>query len=66
MWSVLERLTKVGPSSLSFRYDDKRFSFTDAISFVVMERLGIPYAFSFDRDFAQYGLQLLTVDGPEL
>jgi predicted nucleic acid-binding protein len=48
-----------------FRYDDKRFSFTDAISFVVMERLGIAYAFSFDRNFAQYGLQLLKADGPE-
>ena len=45
---------------LIFRYRDKRFSFTDAISFVVMERLGIPYAFSFDRNFAQYGLTVLS------
>jgi uncharacterized protein len=37
------------------RYQDKTFSLTDAISFVVMERLEIPYAFAFDDDFAQYG-----------
>jgi predicted nucleic acid-binding protein len=40
-------------------YDDKDFSFTDATSFAVMERLRISTAFSFDRNFAQYGLLLL-------
>jgi uncharacterized protein len=49
---------------LIFRYQDKRFSFTDAISFVVMERLGIRYAFSFDRNFAQYGLAMVKADLP--
>ena len=48
---------------LIFQYQDKRFSFTDAISFVVMERLGMRLAFSFDRNFIQYGFSLLT---PEL
>jgi predicted nucleic acid-binding protein len=42
------------------RYDDKDFSLTDAASFAVMERLRIPYAFSFDHHFAQYGFTLLT------
>ena len=42
------------------QYDDKRFSHTDAVSFAVMERLGIPQAFAFDRNFGQYGLQVLT------
>lgn len=42
------------------RYDDKDFSLTDAISFAVMERLGIPFAFTFDQHFAQYGLTALT------
>jgi uncharacterized protein len=42
-----------------FRYADKEFSFNDAISFVVMERVGISTAFTFDRDFAQYGLTVL-------
>lgn len=46
------------------RYVDKDFSLTDAISFAVMERLGIGYAFSFDRHFAQYGFAVLTADDP--
>jgi predicted nucleic acid-binding protein len=35
--------------------DDKNFSLVDAISFAVMERLGISQAFSFDQNVAQYG-----------
>src|SRR5262249_30302976 len=42
------------------QYQDKDFSLTDATSFAVMERLSIGYAFSFDRNFAQYGWVLLT------
>jgi predicted nucleic acid-binding protein len=38
-----------------FRYEDKTFSYNDAISFAVMERLGIDLAFTFDSDFRQYG-----------
>lgn len=45
------------------QYADKEFSLTDATSFSVMERLGLTHAFSFDRDFAQYGLIQVT---PEL
>jgi predicted nucleic acid-binding protein len=36
-------------------YDDKKFSYTDATSFVVMDRHHIPHAFAFDRNFEQYG-----------
>lgn len=36
------------------QYTDKGFSLLDATSFVVMERLGIDTALSFDRHFAQY------------
>lgn len=43
-----------------FQYDDKDFSFADAISFAVMERLRISYAFTFDHHFTQYGLTVLT------
>jgi len=42
-----------------FQYTDKDFSFADAISFTVMQRLAIPLAFTFDRDFAQYGLTVI-------
>lgn len=41
------------------RYDDKDFSFTDATCFSVMERLRLGAAFTFDRNFAQYGLTVL-------
>jgi predicted nucleic acid-binding protein len=42
------------------RYEDKTFSYTDAISFALMERLGLEDAFAFDVHFRQYGLKLLT------
>jgi len=38
------------------RYQDKDFSYVDATSFAVMERLGIRDAFSFDEHFEQYSL----------
>src|SRR5665213_2383295 len=47
---------------LLFRYTDKEWSFTDAISFVVMERLGMRLAFTFDDDFSQYGFTRLMPD----
>jgi len=37
------------------KHDDKEFSFTDCTSFVVMERLGLLYAFAFDEHFEQTG-----------
>jgi uncharacterized protein len=46
--------------ALIYRYADKEFSFTDAISFITMERLGLVRAFTFDSDFAQYGFVVLT------
>ena len=38
---------------------DKRYSLTDCISFVVMERRQIESALAFDRHFEQAGFQLL-------
>ncbi len=37
------------------RHEDKTYSFCDALSFVVIERLGITQAIAFDRDFRDYG-----------
>jgi predicted nucleic acid-binding protein len=36
-------------------HSDKDYSLCDAISFVVMERLGISEAIAFDRHFREYG-----------
>lgn len=41
------------------RYDDKTFSYCDAFSFVVMDRLSIATAFTFDDDFRQLGFQVI-------
>lgn len=41
------------------RYSNKDFSFTDTISFAVMDRLSIDAAFAFDHHFKQYGFVLL-------
>ena len=38
---------------------DQDFSFTDAVSFVVMQERGIPEAFTFDNHFASMGFQIL-------
>ena len=45
-----------------YRFTDKDFSFNDAVSFAVMERLEISQAFTFDADFAQYGLTILRAE----
>ena len=41
------------------RYADKRLSFADCASFEVMERLHLPGAFTFDRDFRDCGFRML-------
>jgi predicted nucleic acid-binding protein len=43
------------------QYADKDFSFADALAFAVSARVGIRYAWSFDRHFKQYG-QLHVMD----
>ena len=44
------------------RHRDKLYSLTDALSFVVMERLGITRVFTFDHNFEHYGFTILTPD----
>ncbi len=41
------------------KYKDKDFSFCDATSFILIERLKIPAAFSFDHHFEQYGISVV-------
>jgi predicted nucleic acid-binding protein len=38
------------------KYRDKQWSFTDCVSYVVMQRLGIKKAFAFDVHFSQFGI----------
>lgn len=43
-----------------YTYEDKTFSYTDATTFAVMERMGIKRAFAFDKHFAQFGFFLYS------
>ena len=40
---------------LLINHTDKQWSVVDALSFTIMEKLTIPYYFSFDEDFRQTG-----------
>ncbi|WP_422393007.1 23S rRNA-specific endonuclease VapC20 [Moorella humiferrea] len=40
-------------------YRDKSFSYTDATTFAVMERLNLKVALAFDNHFTQFGWQCL-------
>lgn len=37
------------------KFSDKQWSFTDCVSYAVMQRLGINIAFAFDQHFRQFG-----------
>jgi predicted nucleic acid-binding protein len=43
-------------------YSDKKWSFTDCTSKVVIERLGITHAFAFDRHFEEFGTVIRVPD----
>lgn len=48
-----------GAWELYQKYKDKRFSFTDVTTFVIMKDLNIKKAFAFDREFTQAGIELI-------
>jgi predicted nucleic acid-binding protein len=57
---AIERVTstdELAAREIIYRYDDNDFSLTDALSFAVMQRLGLTAAFTFDRDFARFGFE---------
>jgi predicted nucleic acid-binding protein len=59
---VVERVTaddEATARDIIRKYTDKTFSYTDATSFAVMDRLGLRTAFAFDPHFRQYGLQVI-------
>lgn len=62
----LDTLVRVTPDdeaqafALLARFADKDFTFTDATSFAVMERLGLSLAFSFDEEFVRTGFTRFT------
>ena len=61
VWTV-ERITpddEAAAREIIRKYTDKTFSYTDATSFAVMERLGLRTAFAFDPHFRQYGFQVI-------
>jgi predicted nucleic acid-binding protein len=62
IWPI-EPVTSVDESKareIIQHYEDKTFSYTDATSFALMERLELKEAFAFDVHFRQYGLKLLA------
>lgn len=67
---TLEKVTEADETAaleILTRYDDKDFSFVDATSFGIMERLGIVTALALDIHFVQYGRFLvLPLEGDRL
>jgi predicted nucleic acid-binding protein len=62
VWPI-ERITEEDESkalAILQRYVDKTFSYTDACSFAVMERLRLKTALAFDPHFRQYGFQVIV------
>ncbi len=50
--------------SLLQQYRDHDFSYTDAVSFAVMRKIGVDRAFGFDRHFLAAGFSLIPASRP--
>jgi predicted nucleic acid-binding protein len=58
--TAVERVTTADESAaiaILEQYQDKDFSYTDAVSFVVMRRYGIDEVMTSDRHFTQFGFR---------
>ena len=60
-WPVerVQEADETRAQAILVRFTDKAFSYTDATSFAVMERLGLKTAFAFDPHFRQYGFTVV-------
>jgi predicted nucleic acid-binding protein len=52
----IERADFEAACRLYERFTDKAWSFTDCTSYILVQRLGISTAFSFDEHFRQFGI----------
>jgi uncharacterized protein len=55
----VDRVLLGGALETMRRFADKRLSLTDCASFVLMERLGLEAAFTFDGDFRDCGFEVV-------
>jgi uncharacterized protein len=55
----IRRIDETKAVTLLRSHGDKTYSLCDALSFVVMERLGIVEAVAYDRHFREYGRFLI-------
>lgn len=61
---LIERVTEqdeIRAREVLLAHTDKDYSYTDAASFALMERMGVDTAFTFDRHFAQFGFNIIPV-----
>ena len=60
-WPVQRIMSEDEAKAISIisQYTDKTFSYTDATSFALMERLRIRKAFAFEPHFRQHGLHIV-------
>jgi uncharacterized protein len=54
-WEPVSRADESQATSLLRHHRDKNYSFCDAVSFVVMRRLGMRQVATFDQHFQQFG-----------
>ena len=57
LWSIIGIADSSGSPNDPVEVSENKYKY---LGFAVMERLGISWAFTFNRDFAQYGWTLLS------